>query len=70
MVELHRRFHVRVKSERRMYPEFAARRTEVIDLWSDEDDDDDFLSDSSVSDEENAQTEGADVHKVAAIVAS
>ena len=41
MVELHRRFHVRVKSERRMYPEFAARRTEVIDLWCDEDDDDD-----------------------------
>ncbi|KAM3206620.1 hypothetical protein ACQJBY_062002 [Aegilops geniculata] len=39
----------------------------------DEDDDDDFLSDgddSSVSDEENAQAEGADVHKVAAIVAS
>ena len=24
-----------------MYPEFAARRTEVIDQWSDEDDDDD-----------------------------
>lgn len=39
----------------------------------DDDDDDDFLSDgedSSVSDEDGAEAEGADVHKVAAIVSS